>query len=29
MSDYHPILSSSIVIKYKYKPANQESISFN
>ena len=29
MSDKHPIVSSPIIIKYKYKLANQEAISFN
>ena len=29
MSDKHPIVSSPISIKYKYKLANQEAISFN
>ena len=29
MSDHHPIASSPIIIKYKYKLANREAISFN
>ena len=29
ISDYHPIVSSTISIKYKYKLTNREAISFN
>ena len=29
MSDYYPIVSSPISIKYKYRLANQEAIGFN
>ena len=29
MSDCHPIISSPATIKYKYKVANREAISFN
>ena len=29
MSDYHPIISLPIGIKYKYRLANREAISFN